>query len=84
MTAPRFHPPSAPPDTGLMSLPSDASTHGHVVDALLSLQGKFDFALVVLMVVLLVGMVLLFGRRHPASPTADTARSRQLVLGVAL
>lgn len=67
-----------------LGLPFDASTHGALVDALLAENERFDFLLLGLMVALIAFVLVRFGRRHKASPIAETRRSRMLVVAVAL
>ncbi|WP_240359749.1 cytochrome c oxidase subunit II [Pyxidicoccus trucidator] len=81
-------PSAATPDTSrgawTLSLPEDASAHGHRIDTLLAWSHRFELMLVV---VALGWMVLAAWRFHQAkraAPDGGTRRSRAWVLGLAL
>lgn len=73
-------PPQNLPGPLTLSLPEDASRHGYLTDHLLAQTERFDIALLVVALALLTFAVVRFHRGRKASPTAETPRSKKLVL----
>ncbi|WP_241758878.1 cytochrome c oxidase subunit II [Pyxidicoccus parkwayensis] len=74
----------APSHTGTLSLPEDASTHGHRIDALLAWSHRFDAVLITVALGWLVLAVWRFRKAKQAASDGGTRRSRAWVLGLAL
>lgn len=77
--------PGTPHTTGTLSLPEDASAHGHRIDALLAWSHGFDAVLITVALGWLALAVWRFRKAKQATASdGGTRRSRGLVLGLAL
>jgi cytochrome c oxidase subunit 2 len=73
-----------PRGASTLSLPEDASTHGHRIDELLAWSHRFDAVLIAVALGWLVLAVWRFHQAKQAASDGGTRRSRAWVLGLAL